>query len=129
MTQAPLPRSVRIHPRVLPIYIIIVAPARILHLFSRLQCPTVVCLALCRDLAPEVVLEVCDQLDLLHFVGAILKLRELLAHLGEVVLGVLEVGDLGLNPQDLHLDGLLLGFDVGLEFNHSSPGTQRCIVL
>ena len=52
-----------------------------------------------------------------------MELAKLLAHLCEVVFRVLEVGDLGLDSQDFHLYGFLLSFDVGLEFEHSSPGT------
>ena len=85
MAQPPLPRSARVHPRPLPIYIIMVAPACIFHLLSCLHCSAVVCLAPRGDLAPEVVLEVCDQLDLLCLVCAILELAKLLAHLSEVV--------------------------------------------
>ena len=58
-----------------------------------------------------------------------MELAKLLAHLCEVVFRVLEVGDLGLDPQDLHLYGFLLSFDVRLEFEHSSPGTQCCVSL
>ena len=129
MTQPPLPRSARIHPSPLPIYIIIVAPARVSHLLPCLHCSAVVCFTPRGDLAPEIVLEVCDQLDLLYLVRAIRELAKLLAHLCEVVFRVLEVGDLGLDPQDLHLYGFLLSFDVCLEFEHSSPGTQCCVSL
>ena len=39
------------------------------------------------------------------------------------------MGNLGLNSQNFHLYGLLLGLYVIFEFDHSSPGTQGRVIL